>query len=150
MDLKNILAIGGKPGLFKILSQTRSGWVVQSLIDGKRAPIFSHDKVSSLEEISIYTDFDETPLKQVFANIFKHSNGEKTISHKSSAADLRSFFLEVLPDYDEDRVYTSDIKKVVSWYNLLVEKDIINQAAVDALAAESDDADSTEVSEGEA
>ncbi len=131
MDLKNILSIGGKPGLYQILSQTRSGWVVESLNDKKKTPIFSHDKVSSLEEISIFTELSEVPLKQVFVNIFEHAKGEKTISHKSDAKTLKSFFAEVLPEYDEDRVYVSDIKKVVSWYNALIEADVINAEAVE-------------------
>ncbi len=131
MDLKSVLSIGGRPGLYKILSQTRSGWVVASLQDNKKIPIFSHDKVSSLEEISIFTETTEVPLKQVFINIFEYANGQKTISHKSDGKTLKDFFAQVLPDYDEDRVYVSDIKKIVSWYNTLIETDVINAKAVE-------------------
>ncbi len=132
MDLQSILSIGGKPGLYQILSQTRSGWVVESLNDKKKMPIFSHDKVSSLEEISIFTEVSEVPLKQVFINIFDYAKGEKTISHKSDAKTLKDFFAQVLPEYDEDRVYVSDIKKIVSWYNALIEANVINAEAVEA------------------
>lgn len=131
MDLKDILSIGGKPGLYKIITQTRNGWLVESLTDKKRVPIFSHEKVSSLEEISIFTEMSEVALKNVFINMYEHTKGEKAISHKESAQNLRHFFGEVLPDYDEERVYTSDIKKVLSWYNTLIDTNVINAETVE-------------------
>jgi len=126
MDLSKILSIAGKPGLHKMISQSKSGLIVESLIDGRRIPAFSHERISSLEEISIFTEMDDTPLKEVFRSIFKKEDGKKTISHKSSANELKALMLEILPDYDQERVYISDIKKLVSWYNLLVEKDLID------------------------
>ncbi len=126
MDLSKILSIAGKPGLFQMVSQSKSGLVVESLIDGKRIPAFSHERISSLEEISIFTETDDLPLKEVFQLIFKKEEGKKTISHKSSAQELKDMLQSVLPDYDEDRVYVSDIKKLINWYNLLVDKDLID------------------------
>lgn len=126
MDLSKILSIAGKPGLFKMVSQSKSGLIVESLLDGKRIPAFSHERISSLEEISIFTEVDDVPLKEVFQSIFKKEEGKKTISHKSSANELKAFMEKILPDYDKERVYVSDIKKLVSWYNLLVEKEMID------------------------
>jgi len=126
MDLSKILSIAGKPGLFEMVSQSKSGLIVESLLDGKRIPAFSHERISSLEEISIFTEVDDVPLREVFQSIFKKEEGKKTISHKSSANELKAFMEEILPDYDKERVYVSDIKKLVSWYNLLVEKGLID------------------------
>jgi len=126
MDLSKILSIAGKPGLYQMISQSKSGLIVQSLLDGKKIPAFSHERISSLEEISIFTETDDIPLKEVFIKLFKKEDGKKTISHKSSANELKDLLKSVLPDYDEDRVYASDIKKLINWYNLLVEKDLID------------------------
>lgn len=126
MDLSKILSIAGKPGLYKMVSQSKSGLIVESLLDGKRSPAFSHERISSLEEISIFTEVDDIPLKEVFQAIFKKEEGQKTISHKSSANELKTFMEEILPDYDKERVYVSDIKKLVNWYNLLIEKGLID------------------------
>lgn len=126
MDLSKVLSIAGKPGLFSMVSQSKSGLIVESLLDGKRIPAFSHERISSLEEISIFTETDDVPLKEVLQNLFKKEEGKKTISHKSSANELKALMLEILPDYDEERVYVSDIKKLVNWYNLLVDKNLID------------------------
>jgi len=126
MDLSKILSIAGKPGLYQMISQSKSGLIVESLVDGRRIPAFSHERISSLEEISIFTETDDAPLKEVLTDIFKKEDGKKTISHKSSAKELKELLSSVLPDYDEDRVYVSDIKKMISWYNLLVEKNLID------------------------
>ncbi len=126
MDLSKILSIAGKPGLFQMISQSKSGLIVESLTDGRRIPAFSHERISSLEEISIFTETDDVPLKDVFISIFKKEDGKKTISHKSSANDLKGLLSGVLPDYDEERVYVSDIKKLINWYNQLIEKNLID------------------------
>ncbi|OYT15629.1 MAG: hypothetical protein B7C24_12070 [Bacteroidetes bacterium 4572_77] len=126
MDLSKILSIAGKPGLFQMVSQSKNGLVVESLVDGRRIPAFSHERISSLEEISIFTETDDMPLKEVFQAIFKKEDGKKTIGHKSSTKELKTLLKSVLPDYDEERVYVSDIKKLVNWYNLLVEKELID------------------------
>lgn len=126
MELSKILSIAGKPGLFKMVSQSKSGLVVESLLDGKRIPAFSHERISSLEEISIFTETDDVPLRDILIDIFKKEDGKKTISHKSSANELKALLESVLPDYDKERVYVSDIKKLISWYNILAENNLID------------------------
>jgi len=118
--LKTILSISGKPGLFKLVSQSKSALIVESLLDGKKTPAHSRDKVISLNDIAIYTEEGEKPLREVFQTIFEMQNGQSlTVDVKNQNA-LRAFFAEVLPTYERDRVYPADIKKVVTWYNLLL------------------------------
>jgi hypothetical protein len=131
MDLSKVLSIAGKPGLFSMVSQSKSGLIVESLLDGKRIPAFSHERISSLEEISIFTEVDDVPLKEVFQKIFEKEDGKKTISHKSSANELKALMESILPDYDRERVYVSDIKKLINWYNLLVDKNLIDLESKD-------------------
>ena len=126
MDLSKILSISGKPGLFKMLAQTKNGMVVESLLDGKRFTAFSHERVSTLEEISIYTDDEDMPLKDVLKAIYKKQNGEAALSHKSEDNELKSFFEEAVPEYDKENVYVSDIKKVINWYNTLHEHNLLD------------------------
>lgn len=121
MDLKGILAISGKPGLFKLVTQTKTGLIVESLTDKKRMPVYAAHQISALEEISIYTYEDDKPLEEVFEMMFNHLNGEKAPSHKSSANQLEQFMEEAVPEYDRERVYASDIKKLVRWYNQLLD-----------------------------
>lgn len=112
MGLEKILSISGKPGLYELKAQTRSGFVAESLIDGKKLSVGLKNNVSLLSEIAIYTLEEEVPLKEVFNKIKEKENGGKTqISHKDPKIKLEEYFFEVLPDYDEDRVYASDIKK---------------------------------------
>ncbi len=120
MEFNKIMSVSGKPGLFKILSQTKTGVIVQSLVDGKRMPIAATSNVSLLENIAIYTEHEEVPLAQVFKSIADKENNKEAISHKASAKELTTYFSEILPDYDSERVYTSNIKKVIQWYNVLV------------------------------
>jgi hypothetical protein len=125
MSLDKILSIGGKPGLYKLLTQTRTGFVAESLLDGKKITVGFKSNVSVLSEIAIYTLEEEVPLREVFQNIQKKENGGKTsVGHKEDKLKLEEYFFEILPNYDEDRVYMSDIKKVVQWYNLLQEQGI--------------------------
>ncbi len=125
MGLDKILSIGGKPGLFRLLTQTRTGFVAESLLDGKKVTVGLRSNVSVLSEIAIYTLEEEVPLRQVFLNIqTKEKGGRTSVGHKDEKIKLEEYFFEVLPDYDEDRVYASDIKKVVQWYNILLDNDI--------------------------
>ena len=127
MSLEKILSISGKPGLYKILTQTRGGFVAESLLDKKKVTVNMQSNVSVLSEIAIYTLTEELPLKEVFKKINDKENGKPTsISHKDSKDVLEEYFFEVLPDYDEDRVYASDIKKVVQWYNLLHSQNLLD------------------------
>ena len=125
MKLERIISVAGKPGLFKLLSQSKGGYIVEALVDGKRFPIQSTSSVSSLEDIAMYTYEEEVALKQVFSNIAKKENNGPTLSHKESAKVLKEYFGEVLPDFDEERVYNSDIKKVFQWYNILQKADLV-------------------------
>jgi len=136
MGLEKIIAISGKPGLYELVSQTRGGFVVTSLIDGKKQSINMRNNVSVLNEISIYTYGEEVPLSAVFQAIKDKENGEQTISHKASKKELENFLREVLPEYDEDRVYASDIKKIAQWYNLLQKSDLISDLAQKEVATE--------------
>ena len=125
MSLDKILSIGGKPGLFRLMTQTRTGFVAESLIDGKKVTVGFKNNVSVLSEIAIYTLEEEIPLIEVFQKIQEKENGEKTsIKHKAEKIELEEYFFGVLPNYDEDRVYASDIKKVIQWYNLLHDQGI--------------------------
>jgi len=121
MSLEKVIAISGKPGLFEIISRTKSGLIVQSISDGKRFPVNSIHNVSTLSDIAIYTYEEEIPLPEVLANIYDKEEGKPSIDPKSDKQTLLQYFGEVLPGFDEDRVYPSNIKKVISWYNTLVE-----------------------------
>jgi hypothetical protein len=118
-DLQKILSISGYPGLFQFISQSRNGVIVESLLDKKRMNAGPSMKVSNLSDIAMYTDKDEIPLKEVFIKIKEQKNGGPAIDHKSDSNVLQKFMEEVLPDYDRDRVYTSHMKKLVEWYNIL-------------------------------
>ncbi|NQW36136.1 MAG: DUF5606 domain-containing protein [Flavobacteriales bacterium] len=123
MTLDEIIAITGKPGLYKILTQNKGNIIVESLTDKKRFPVMALQNVSTLKDISIYTYEAETPLRQVFLNIYTKENGIIPIDLKDKGAVLAQYFRGILPEYDEERVYTSNIKKVFSWYNALVTSD---------------------------
>ena len=119
--LKEILSITGKPGLFKLVSQGRNMLIVESLTDGKRQPVHSKDKVVSLGDIAIYTDDAEVPLAEVLENLKNKENGQVASTDAKADNDaLRKFMAEVLPAYDRERVYPSDIRKLINWYNLLL------------------------------
>ena len=123
--LKKILSVSGKPGLYKLVSTSKTITLVESLIDGKRFPIYPQEKIVSLGEIAIYTSVDEVPLKDVFVKIKENEDGGKiSDDKKSSNKELFSYFETVLPTYDKEKVYASDIKKIVNWYNLLIDNDI--------------------------
>lgn len=121
MELKDILAISGQPGLFKFIAQSTNGVIVEALADGKRMNAPASSKVSSMGEIAIFTEGEDVPLAQVFENMFKYAEGKQTISPKSTPDQMKALFKEVLPDYDRDRVHVSDMKKVITWFNILVE-----------------------------
>jgi hypothetical protein len=119
MTLDKILAIAGKPGLFALKVQTRTGFVAESLLDGK--------KVSLLSEISVYTYTEEKPLTEIMRAIAVKEDNGPAISHKEDNTKLVAYFLEILPDYDQDRVYPSDIKKILNWYNMLQAKELVSK-----------------------
>ena len=120
MEFNKIIAVSGKPGLFKVISQSKSAIIVAGLGDDKRAAISATQNVSLLENIAIYTYEEDVPLLKVLKAMYEKTEGKEAISHKESGKKLEAFFAEVLPDYDAERVYTSNIKKVIQWFNLLV------------------------------
>jgi hypothetical protein len=131
-DLQKILAITGYPGLFRRLSQGKSGIIVESMLDGKRMNAGGFMRVTTLSDVAIYTDTEELPLRDVLIKIKEKQNGAAAIDHKSDPAALRKFFEEVLPNYDRERFYPSHMKKVVEWYNLLQKNNLLDFEKEDA------------------
>lgn len=128
MNVEKILAIAGKPGLFELKLQTRSGFLAESLLDGKKITVGLSSNVSLLSEISMYTYSEEKPLVEIMRAIAIKENEEPTsVSHKEDNATLIAYFQEILPDFDADRVYASDIKKVLNWYNILQSKGMVSK-----------------------
>ena len=124
MEFSKIIAVTGKPGLFQVISQSKNAIIAESLIDKKRLAINAAQNVSLLENIAIYTYEEDVPLLDIFKSMFEKTEGKEAISHKESGKKLEAFFLEVLPNYDDERVYTSNIKKVIQWFNILVKTGI--------------------------
>lgn len=122
MDLSNILVISGKPDLSELVSQTKGGAVVMNLVTGQKYPVFKNDRISSLGEIRIFTDTDERPLEEVMQAIYKHLDGKATAfdPKKADGKEMADLLAVVLPDYDRERVHTSDMKKLFAWYNILL------------------------------
>lgn len=127
MNVEKILAISGKPGLYELKVQTRSGFVAESMIDGKRITVGMRSNVSLLSEISMYTHSEEKPLVEIMRAIAIKENEGPAISHKEDTSKLLEYFMQIVPDYDEDRVYPSDIKKVLNWYNMLQAKGMVSK-----------------------
>ena len=119
MDLTDIITISGKPGLYTILGKSKNNVIVESVTDKKRFPTFNSNKISALSDISIYTYDEEVLLSDIYRTIFKKEDGGKCISHKESPEKLSKYLEEILPNYDKEQVYNSDIKKLFQWYNLL-------------------------------
>ncbi len=137
MDLTIIVSIAGRPGLYKVVGRSKNGLIAESLIDQKRIPVRSTDKVSALSDISIFTYSDDLPLKEVLQKMHLHYEGKQTPDKLSDGDWMASELRKVLPEYDENRVYTSDLKKLFKWYNVLAELGLIDQ--------ENDDEESEEV-----
>ncbi len=121
MELKEILAITGQPGLYKYVAQSTRGVIVESLLDGHRMNASANARVSALSDISMFTEGEDISLADVFTRIYEHTGGKEAINPKSTPEQLKAAFAEVVPEYDRDRVHVSDIKKCFSWYNLLLQ-----------------------------
>ena len=134
MALEKIISISGQPGLYQVISQTKYGLIAENLEDSKRIPVYSNYKVSSLGDISIYTEEEDVPLNDVFLKIMEKEGG-KAVEVKSDA-DIKAYFEGVLPTYDKERVYVSDMKKMLKWYNALVKRDLIQKEREEAAPAE--------------
>jgi hypothetical protein len=124
--LKGILAISGQPGLFKVISEGKNSVVIESLLTGKKSTAYADAKMSALEDIAIYTIVEDVPLREVLKKISDKESGGVSISTKSTPDQFKKYFETILPDYDKERVYVSDVKKVIAWYNLLHEKGLLN------------------------
>lgn len=143
--LTKILSVSGKPGLYKLISTGKNLNIVESLLDGKRIPVYLSEKVIALSDVSVYTTEDDVPLREIFQKIQEKENGEKVVfGSKASNKDIFGYFGEVLPNYDTDKVYASDIKKIVSWYNILIENDIDFEKVETETEEETDETDETE------
>ena len=119
MDLKDIISISGKSGLFSVVGKSKNNVIVESIIDKKRFPIFNSNKISALSDISIYTYDEEILLSDIYRKIFESNDGKKTILHTEDISKLRKKLEEFVPNYDKEQVYNSDIKKLFQWYNIL-------------------------------
>ena len=139
MDIKGIIAISGKPGLYKVAAQGRNNIIVESLDNGKKFPAFASDKISALEDICIYTYEEEVPLAEVYTKLAETANYSTSLSHKESPEKLREHILTYLPDYDEDRVFDNDLRKLYQWYNILVDKGYISKEAIQKAEAASEE-----------
>jgi len=129
MVLKDIIAISGEPGLFKFIAQGKNAIIVEHLETGKRSSAFSSAKVSSLEEISVFTDSEDLQLGKVFDMIFEKESGGPAIDSKTETEKLKKYFEEVIPEYSREKVYVSDIKKIILWYNILQKKGMLIKEA---------------------
>lgn len=125
MDYSKIIVVSGKSGTFKIMAQSRGGIIAESLTDGKKMPIAANSKVTSIEDIVIFTETDEVKLKEVFKNMKKLADEGTTFSNKVSDNEIKASFEQILPEYDKDRVYVSDMKKIILWFNQLNEHNLI-------------------------
>ncbi len=137
MDLKGILSISGKPGLFKMISQTKSGLIVESLIDSKRYPTFLTTKLIALEDVSIYGEDEDKPLSEIYQNIYDKETGGKAIDVKTADNKaIEKYFCEIYPEYHKERVFVSDMKKALNWYNSLQEASLLKPTVKEAAAEE--------------
>lgn len=143
IELEKVLSVSGKPGLYRIISGGKNTIIAESLIDGKKQPIHSSQRVSSLSDISIFTIEEDVPLRDVLTKVKEHYKGGTSIDPKGDSKVLRTAMKAVLPTYDAERVYDSDIRKLFQWYNLLQGKDMLD-------FADAEDAEKEEVKEGEA
>ncbi|MCO6498795.1 MAG: DUF5606 domain-containing protein [Vicingus serpentipes] len=125
MNLESIISITGKPGLYKVVSQTKNGLIVETVTDGKRLPVYSSEKVSALSDISIYTLDGDLPLVEVYEKIYAKTDGKSAIDHKSTPEELRKFLQEIVKNFDQERVYNSDLKKLFQWFNILIKAKLL-------------------------
>ena len=132
MNLESIISITGKPGLYKVVSQTKNGLIVEAIADGKRTPVHATEKVSALTDISIYTYEGDIPLLDIYEKLYKHTGGKAAVNHKAKPEELRAAMKEVVEDFDQERVYNSDLKKLFQWFNALVAADLLKPVKKEA------------------
>ena len=132
MTLKDIMAISGQGGLFKFIAQGRNGVIVEGLIDKKRMNVPTSSRISALEDIAVYTEEKEVPLAEIFRLIFSKENSEPVVLSKNTDEQVKKYFLEILPQYDRERVYVSDMKKIITWYNILQGQNLVDMVVEEA------------------
>ena len=131
MKLDEVISISSRQGLFKILSKTRYGFIAQSLIDNKKISTKINDQINILNEIQVFGNNEKKPLEEIFKSIFINENGLQTkITHKSSKDDLMNYFYLIFDNYDKERVYPNDVKKIIKWYNLLLDKNFFSSLSL--------------------
>jgi len=139
VELEKILSVSGKPGLFRVITGGKTAIIAESLLDGKRQPILSTQRVSSLADISMFTHEEDVPLRDVLLRVKDVYEGGPAVDPKEDENALRDAMKKVLPSYDEERVYTSDIRKLFQWYNLLLSKDMLEFEELSKEEEESED-----------
>jgi hypothetical protein len=127
MDLTGIISINGMAGLYKIVANSKNGVIVESLTEKKRFPVFGTSKISALEDISMFTDSGDKRISEIMQSVFNKENGGKAVDNKADDKTVEAYFKEILPDYDKERVYVSNMRKLFSWYNLLNETGNLKQ-----------------------
>lgn len=132
MNIEKVISITGKPGLYTLVTQSKSGFIAENLENNRKTSVPASANVSLLSNIAIYTTTEEVPLGDVFQKIFDKENGGNAIDHKASEADLRNYMAEILPDYDADRVYKSDLKKLFQWYDILLNNGMLSADAANS------------------
>lgn len=121
MDLSGLISVSGMSGLYKVVGQMKNGVIAESLSDKKRVPIHAHQQISSLEDISMFTTGDNKPVSEILKSIYDKEKGGKCIDYKADEKEIVAYFTSILPDYDKERVYASNMRKLFNWYNLLQE-----------------------------
>lgn len=129
MDVSGIISVSGMPGLYKVVGQMKNGVIAESLMDKKRLPIHAHQQISSLEDISMFTTGDNKPVADILQTIYDKEKGGKCIDHKADEKEIVKYFETILPDYDKERVYVSNMRKLFNWYNLLQETGNLKEKA---------------------
>jgi len=148
MDLSNIVSISGMSDLYKVAGQMKNGLILEGITDGKRIPVYASDKVSALDDISIFSEEDDIPLVEVLDKIAENEGGKPSkITHKSSKEELTGVLEAALPNYDKDRVYMSDIKKLVKWYNILAEAGLAEVKKEEKKVAKKEESDEEKAEE---
>lgn len=148
MNLKGLIAIAGKPGLYKVIASGKNTLIVESLIDGKRYPAYTSNKVSALDDITMFTTDEDVPLSDVIKKIYDLEKGAACVDAKAEPSEHHSYFEKVLPNYDKARVYNSDLKKLFSWYNILQSSGTLKKIEEEMKVAESGEEKKAETAEG--
>ena len=147
MELKDILTISGHPDLYKLVAQARNGIIVESLVNKKRMQAFASMRISNLQDIIIYTEDSEISFEDLLSIMFEKAEGKVTIDHKSKSEELKAYFTEILPDYNKQKVHISDMKKIVKWYNIIIQEELFDFSKKEEETEEKDETQNEEKDE---